>query len=183
MTTIVLTTASSSPWTVPSDWNNSSNSIACIGAASSGAGTAIHGGGAAGAFSESTNVTLTPGGSVTFVVGIGGASVSTACRQRRRRHLFRRHIARLLHSRGARWQAPARCRRRPRRSGRYGVGDTKYSGGNGGTMPETHLRAAAAERQAQTATVRLAVMPRRAAAAAVAAMAAVQAPRAAPVAR
>ena len=76
MTTIVLTTASSSPWTVPSDWNNSSNSIACIGAASSGAGTAIHGGGAAGVF-RINQFTLTPGGSVTFVVGVGGASVST----------------------------------------------------------------------------------------------------------
>ncbi len=73
---IFLTTASVSPWTVPDDWNNSSNTIECIGG---GGGTPIggvgSGGGAGGgAYAKETNRPLVPGASIDFTVGVGGSA-------------------------------------------------------------------------------------------------------------
>jgi hypothetical protein len=75
---IFLTTGTT--WTVPSDWNNSNNTIEVIGGGggagpgysdASGSGGEGGGGGGAGGYSKITNVTLVPGNNVT--VAIGGA--------------------------------------------------------------------------------------------------------------
>lgn len=80
MTIIYLTTASSLPWTVPSDWDSANNSIECIGG---GGGAALDvamvqygAGGGGGGYSKINNLSLVPGGSVTFQVGAGGAAGS-----------------------------------------------------------------------------------------------------------
>lgn len=75
---VVLTSTSSTSWTVPADWNNSSNSINLIGGGGGGAGgrasgnnRAGGGGGGGGGFTRLTNQTLS--GSVTYQAGTGGA--------------------------------------------------------------------------------------------------------------
>ena len=81
MTQVVLTGASpgsNETYNVPVDWNNSANTVECIGAGG-GAGACntttlfICGGGGGGAYARSANVSLTPGGTATFQVGAGGA--------------------------------------------------------------------------------------------------------------
>lgn len=73
---------SGTSWTVPSDWNSSTvgsggfaNKIQCFGAGGGGSSneTAGGGGGGGGAFSEITDLTLTPGGSVTYAIGTAGS--------------------------------------------------------------------------------------------------------------
>jgi hypothetical protein len=68
-------------WTVPYDWNNNNNSVETIGAGGSGS-TAAQGwqssGGGGGAWNKQTNVLLTPGTSVNYEIGTGGASVTTS---------------------------------------------------------------------------------------------------------
>jgi hypothetical protein len=75
-----LTATGSHAFIVPSDWNSSSNSIETIGGGASG-DAAAQGypapGGGGGAWNKQTNVALTPGGSVTYSVGAGGAAQST----------------------------------------------------------------------------------------------------------
>lgn len=69
-----LTTADSSPWTKPGDWNDSDNTIEVIGGGGGGgAGTSGGGGGGGGAYSISTNVTVS-GATAVFGVGTGGTS-------------------------------------------------------------------------------------------------------------
>lgn len=75
MTTVVITSGTS--WTVPSDWNSASNSVACYGAGGGGAvngsGSANGGaGGGGGAYGASTNLTLTANSGVTVAVGASG---------------------------------------------------------------------------------------------------------------
>ncbi len=68
---------SGTTWTVPVDWNSASNTIEVIGGGGSGAaGSTNNGGGGGGAYSEISNLSLTPGVSVGYSVGAGGASVS-----------------------------------------------------------------------------------------------------------
>lgn len=73
---VILTdTGGLSSWTVPDDWNDANNSVACIGGGGAGGGgTGSHGGGGGGggAFSYVQNLTLTPGASVSYRVGAGG---------------------------------------------------------------------------------------------------------------
>src|SRR5450631_3029585 len=79
---IILSTSSGAlqTWIVPSDWNNASNTIETIGAGGSGAaaGNAAATGGGGGAWNKSTNISLTPGASVSYEVGAGGTSVTAA---------------------------------------------------------------------------------------------------------
>lgn len=71
-------------WTVPSDWNNASNTIEVIGGGGGGAG---HGygvntpyGGGGGGYSQIANLALTPGALITYQVGAAGAGGCTgAC--------------------------------------------------------------------------------------------------------
>ncbi len=71
-TTIILTSGTS--WTVPSDWNNASNTIEVIG----GGGGAAHGGGSGGAYAKSSNVALTPDSTITYAIGAAGASSTSS---------------------------------------------------------------------------------------------------------
>jgi hypothetical protein len=75
--TIYITNTGQTSWTVPSDWNSSSNTIEVIGGGGGGAtgnsGSAGGGGGGAGgAYAKVSNVSLTPGGSVTINIGTAG---------------------------------------------------------------------------------------------------------------
>lgn len=79
-TVTILTTAGSlQTYTSPSDWNNSSNQIECLGAGASGAtssaSTHSHGGGG-GAYSSITNFSFATPGTTTasYQVGTGGAA-------------------------------------------------------------------------------------------------------------
>ncbi len=72
---------SGTSWSVPSDWNSSSNSIEVIGGGGGGAGPYVNdptysagSGGGGGGYSKTTNVSLTPSGSVTYAVGSAGSA-------------------------------------------------------------------------------------------------------------
>ena len=73
---IYITDTSTTNWTVPANWNNSSNKIEAIGGGAGGRfGTPTSNlGGGGGAYAYTNNVTLTPGASVGVHVGSGGAS-------------------------------------------------------------------------------------------------------------
>jgi YD repeat-containing protein len=77
-TTVFLTSGAGSGnqiWTVPSDWSSSNNTIQCIGSGGDGVsaanGTATFGGagGGGGAYAKITNLSVTPGGNVTYAIG------------------------------------------------------------------------------------------------------------------
>ncbi len=80
--TIVLTNTASTTWTVPSDWNNASNTIELIGGGAggspgAGSGGSSHqggGGGGGGAYAKISNFVTSAGNSVKIQVGGGGAS-------------------------------------------------------------------------------------------------------------
>ena len=76
----LTTTGTANTYTVPTDWNSSSNTIRCIGGGASGGvrrGTLpkLATGGGAGGYGSTTNMSLTPGGSATYGIGIGGAFI------------------------------------------------------------------------------------------------------------
>jgi len=76
---IVIT--SGTIWSVPGDWNNSSNTEECIAGGGGGAGAnasfgATAGGG--GGYSKAINQVYTPNGSITVQVGVGGPGGGTA---------------------------------------------------------------------------------------------------------
>lgn len=78
MTVIILSTTSalSQTWNVPADWNNSQNTIEMIGgggAGSSGTESLGNNGGGGGAYATKSNVTLTPGGTTPFFIGVAAA--------------------------------------------------------------------------------------------------------------
>ena len=66
---------------VPSDWNNSSNTIEALGPGGNGGGDSqiMQGccGGGAGAYAKAVNVTLAPGSSVLIQVPAGGSELPT----------------------------------------------------------------------------------------------------------
>ncbi|MBI3572279.1 hypothetical protein HY091_01970, partial [Candidatus Kaiserbacteria bacterium] len=70
---------SGTTWTVPSDWNSSNNTIECIGAGGNGAsgGSRGGGGGGSGGYAKISNLSLTPGASISYIVGTGGSSNDT----------------------------------------------------------------------------------------------------------
>lgn len=78
----ILTSGTS--WTVPSDWNNASNEVHCIGGGGGGGGgrytsSSAHaggGGGGGGGYAKKSNLTLS--GTVNYSVGAGGTFGATA---------------------------------------------------------------------------------------------------------
>lgn len=72
-TTVFITSTSQTSWTVPNDWTNT-NTIELIGGGGGGAtgSNSGAGGGGGGAYAKITNLSLTPGSSVTIKVGAGG---------------------------------------------------------------------------------------------------------------
>lgn len=71
-----LTDTAVTSWSIPSNWNNSNNTVETIGGGGgSGSGeTNAAGGGGGGAYSKYTNLSLTYPGTVTYQVGDGGAA-------------------------------------------------------------------------------------------------------------
>ena len=80
-TTRTLTTTSGANQSdaVPADWNNAINTIEVVASGGSGGagadGAAAASGGGGGAYSKGINTTLTPGGTATFRLTVGGAAV------------------------------------------------------------------------------------------------------------
>lgn len=72
---------SGTTWTVPSDWNNSDNTIEVIGGGGGGGGGDANadggGGGGGGAYSKVTNAVLSPNSVVTISIGAGGSAGTT----------------------------------------------------------------------------------------------------------
>lgn len=76
-TVILIDQGALRSWTVPATWNNASNTISALAAGGGGfSPTGGNGGagGGGGAFSQISNLTLTPGASVSYRVGTGGAA-------------------------------------------------------------------------------------------------------------
>jgi hypothetical protein len=71
----VIFLTSGTSWQVPSNWNDSINKIEVIGGGGGGGGSGGNtgGGGGGGAYELASNVTLTPGSTVTIAVGSGGS--------------------------------------------------------------------------------------------------------------
>lgn len=76
-----ITTAGSSNWTVPSDWNSANNTIHLIGGGGGSAGTLISGnnragggGGGGGGYTKITNFSTSGGSSIAYVLGAGGTA-------------------------------------------------------------------------------------------------------------
>jgi alpha-tubulin suppressor-like RCC1 family protein len=80
----IIFSSGSGTWTVPSDWNNSNNSIECIGAGGStnysnvGFGYLGGAGAGGGAYSRISNFSLTPGATIHYNVGSTSSSGSTS---------------------------------------------------------------------------------------------------------
>lgn len=133
MTVIYLTTASTSPWTVPSDWNSSNNTIEVIGGGGGGSPSAGGNDGAGaggGAYSKISNLTLTPGGTAAFQVGGGGAASTTGG------DTWFNGATLAASSVGAKAGTGASgITAGTGGASASGVGTTKSSGGNGGTQP------------------------------------------------
>lgn len=76
---LTATPGSLQTWSVPSDWPNGNNTIEVIGGGAGGgtsAGNNDAGGGGGGGYSKITNLTLTPGGSAQYQIGVGGAAAA-----------------------------------------------------------------------------------------------------------
>jgi len=75
-----ITDTAQTTWTVPSDWNSSSNTIEVIGGSGSGADGAGSnhggGGGGGGAYAEVSNLNLAAGNSIPIQVGAGGQTLT-----------------------------------------------------------------------------------------------------------
>src|SRR5205823_1534731 len=76
--TVFLTSGTS--WTVPHNWDSTSNTIEAVGGGGGGGGPvyalASGAGGGGGAYAKISNLALTSGASVTYQVGAGGAAGS-----------------------------------------------------------------------------------------------------------
>lgn len=120
--TIVFLTSGSS-WTVPSGWNSNNNTVEVIGGGGGGGSTNQQGGGGGGAYSKISNLSLTVGASISYVVGSGGFSNTAGADS---------------YFNGTGCTGSSVCAKGGSASGgaggqaSAGVGTTKYSGGNGG---------------------------------------------------
>lgn len=72
-----LTTTGANTWTVPADWNNSFNTIEVLGGGASYSGDINKLSGGGGAYSKISNLTLTPGASINYTVGVGSSNNGT----------------------------------------------------------------------------------------------------------
>ena len=122
-----LTTGTS--WTVPKDWNNAQNQIECIGGGGGGRAerwSAPGGGGGGGAYSSITNLTLTPGATLAYKIGAGGASGAPG------EDTFFGDAAFATAKVGAKGGGSAAAGPSIGGAAAEGIGATKFSGGNGG---------------------------------------------------
>jgi len=142
---IVSTSASNQTDSVPADWNNSSNNIDVIASGASGgaailnANVAIGGGG--GGWSRQTNVTLTPSGTATFFLNVGGAAVTSGSGHvgpdawYNGATLAGASVGAKGGSAGAAGASPQSASSGG--AAASGVGSTKFSGGGGGSATAT----------------------------------------------
>lgn len=72
ITRIFLSSSAQSPWIVPGDWNQTVNTIECIGGGGGGGSSAILTGGGGGHYAKKRNIQLSLGASIVFTVGTGG---------------------------------------------------------------------------------------------------------------
>ena len=127
-TVIILTSGTS--WTVPSNWNSSNNSIEVIGGG--GGHNQFSGGGAA--YAKITNLTLTPGNSVSYQVAVPQSGFSGITGQDT-----------WFNGTGATCASQSVCAKGGAGNG-YGaggsaassIGSTTYSGGNGASYPTVY---------------------------------------------
>ena len=78
--TVTIDLTSGTSWTVPDDWDSGNNTILCIGGGGGGSGTnvgTIRAGGG-GASAQTSNVSLTPGASITYAIGAAGTAGAIA---------------------------------------------------------------------------------------------------------
>jgi len=129
MTTEYVTSGTS--WSVPADWNNSSNSIECVGAGGTG-GNNHQGGGSGAAYAKSTNLTLTPEASITIQIGAAVAWTSNNFQSADRDTYF--DGANLAGSTVGAEGGYSGNQDTPSTGGSTAnsIGDTKYAGGTGG---------------------------------------------------
>lgn len=70
---VVIATSGTGTWLVPDDWDSANNSVEVIGGGAGGSRSQNSGGGGGGgAYAKVTNLTLTPGSTVTYQIGAGG---------------------------------------------------------------------------------------------------------------
>jgi hypothetical protein len=122
MTKIFLT--SGATWTVPSDWNNASNSIEIVGAGGLGFAASSSGAGAGGggAYSKILNAVLTHGSTIDISIAAGGSEADTFLKDNSSTIIVSAKAGKNgdgAHHAGAGGLASG------------GVGTTKYDGGNG----------------------------------------------------
>jgi hypothetical protein len=79
MTQVVLTATGTNTWTIPSNFG-STNTIEVIGAGGSGGASGANSspGGGGGGYGKISNISLTPGGSVSYTIATGGVGVSSS---------------------------------------------------------------------------------------------------------
>lgn len=81
ITNVIFITSGTS-WTVPSDWNNSNNSIEVVGGGGGGSNSTVSStrgaGGGGGGYTRRDNVAMPAGTAVTIAVGSGGAGAASA---------------------------------------------------------------------------------------------------------
>jgi hypothetical protein len=78
-TVITLTATGTNNWTVPSDWNNSSNTIEVIGAGGYSGTATTYGqsGGGGGGYGKISNISLTVGNSISYTISSGASPGNT----------------------------------------------------------------------------------------------------------
>lgn len=82
VTTLTGTAGSNQTYNVPADWNSANNSIECIGGGGSGGASRqtnrrVGTGGGGGGYGIDNNHVLTPSGTATYQLGLGGTGVTT----------------------------------------------------------------------------------------------------------
>lgn len=130
---IFLTTTGAGTWTVPANWNNSSNLVECVGGGVGSVGGSSFYGGAGGAYSARTNISLAPGAVVNYAVGAGSAGTFDANPAAGGDTWFN-GTALSLSSVGAKGGSPPVIGSGTISTGGLasaGIGVTKFSGGNG----------------------------------------------------
>lgn len=127
-------------WSVPADWNNSNNQVACIGSGGGG-GKDVNGAGSGGggAYASTTNITLTPGGTAIYAIGASATTSESTTSPAMARETYFNGTASSSASLSCSWGKKAGIPTLTvETSGGLGgaaglsTGTTKFSGGNSG---------------------------------------------------
>lgn len=140
---VFITTTGSSSWTVPADFSSTNTILTIGGGGGAGgplSGSNYAGGGGGGAFSQISNLTLTPGASVTVQVGTGGAHGAAGNSGTAGGDTWLNGASLAASSVGAKGGGFGNSSSTVPVGGTggaaaSGIGTTKFSGGNGGPSP------------------------------------------------